>query len=257
MKYNNTTRRGDMSTWQKFVDKLNPWAGETQARADREERRDTNMTVANTHQNVSDLKKKRIFLQKKADKCKARAMAPSTAPKDAERLAQEWQHINKQIDQLDGLLRQIMGVSATIDTMATNAQAFDTMRQAQQGMATMTNQFDPDEVDDVMASLRQNVDDSDRISRAMTQQIFRNDGRHAAASSQYNQPNSAAQDILSQWRSEHVAHDMPSTPVSIVTSSNNVSSTFLHYQQKDDEKHANNDNNNNNNSKESIRRDNT
>ena len=194
-----------------LASKVNPWSGEQAARQQRNQQRDTNQRVVNTKSSLSDLKKKRQFLVIKAKKIKQKAMAPNVAQQDAVRLANEYRHIDAEIKQLDAVLRNVQGATSALDTTTTNVQAFEAMRDAQEGLETVTQQVQPHQIDEVMSKLQTNVDDGKQIGRAMSQEL--DWGIDDAGYESISTSEQASADLLSSWRNEVQAEGLPDAPV--------------------------------------------
>lgn len=212
---------GGASGWTSWLPaRLNPWQAEVKAREDRNTQRDTNTIVANTSQKLADLKKKRTFLQKRANKLKQAAMAHGTSHEEQIRLATKYKQVHAQIVQLNGLLKNVGGIHSAIDKTATNVQAFEVLQDAQRGFENMTKQVDHNDIDRTLVKLQRNVDHSKHLDRAISRELDwgLDDETYATGGGVPSKSDEAANDLLSAWASEAHMEDMPSAPNTSVLS---------------------------------------
>lgn len=149
--------------------------GPSAAEVERDERRRVNETVANTGSTVSDMEKKRNFLQKRADKLNAEGRAAAMAGDDelASAKAEELAQVQSQISTLNGILVNVRATQNAMDQTAVNVNAFHVQRDAAQTLGKVNAQISVAEVDRVHADLEQGIDDSQYVSKIMAKPIAR------------------------------------------------------------------------------------
>lgn len=177
-----------MSSWFNWVK-----GGPSAAEVERDERRRINESVANTGNTVSDMEKKRNFLQKRADKLNAEGRAAALAGDEelACSKAEELAQVQSQIQNLNGILLNVRATQNAMDQTAINVNAFHIQKDAAQTLQTVNAQISVADVDQVHADLEQGIDDSQYVSKMMAKPITRRRPKTAQSSSR---------SMVDQWK---------------------------------------------------------
>lgn len=168
-----------MSSWYQWIK-----GGPSAAEVERDERRRVNESVANTGNTVSDMEKKRAFLQKRADKLNAEGRAAALAGDDelASVKAEELSQVQSQISTLNGILVNVRATQNAMDQTAVNVNAFHVQKDAAQTLSKVNAQISVGEVDQVHAELEQGIDDAQYVSKVMAKPIARRNPKTAQSS---------------------------------------------------------------------------